>query len=68
MDSLITKIESAPGGSRKLSVAAFAALVTLLLAMNDWGRSAPPEAAQIFWGLAIAVWPFIVGVAIWPRR
>lgn len=46
----------------------FAAILTLVLAINDWGRSAPPEIAQLFWGFNLAIWPFLVGTVLWPRK
>ena len=45
----------------------FVGLVTLMLAINDWGRSTPPEVAQLFWGLNMAVWPCLIGTALWPK-
>ncbi len=42
-----------------VALAVFAGLVTLMLALNDWGRSAPSDAGQLVWALNIVVWPFL---------
>lgn len=50
-----------------LALATFVGLGVFVLAINDWGQTAPSEGAQMIWGFVLATWPFIVGVTLWPK-
>ena len=44
------------------------AMITLMLAMNDWGKSTPSDIQQIGWAFVLTLWPCIIGFILWPKR
>jgi hypothetical protein len=48
-------------------LATFVGLFVFMLALNDWGQSAPSEVTQLFWALSMVSWPFLIGTILWPK-
>jgi len=46
----------------------FGCLLTFIMAINDWGQSAPPELVQLFWAISLIALPVFTYDAIMNRR